>query len=143
MPPAERTDPDVPINHLPIRLRGYTVRNVAKSDFDPPPKVGPSGWTLTFDCETTIDAAQRLRFGAFQLRNDGVIRTEGLFHDPDLPPDDLTTLATGSASSKQKSHAALYSISRRGHPRDRRQRTQDRLDYRQPVRRPDYLRTHL
>jgi hypothetical protein len=89
---VDRSEPDVPINRLPIRLRAYTVRNVAKRSFEGPPPLGPSDWTLTFDCETTIDAAQRLRFGAFQLRKGGVIKRWGYFYDPDRPAADFETL---------------------------------------------------
>ena len=31
----------------------------------------PSGWDLIFDCETTTDPSQRLRFGVYQVRKNG------------------------------------------------------------------------
>jgi hypothetical protein len=47
------------------------------------PKSGieASPWTLVFDCETTIDAAQQLRFGFFQIRRRQVLEREGAFFD--------------------------------------------------------------
>lgn len=42
----------------------------------------PSPWTLIFDCETTVDAAQTLRVGVFQVRKSGKLKQEGLFYDP-------------------------------------------------------------
>ncbi len=45
----------------------------------PPP---PSAWALVFDIETTIDAAQQLRFGAYQVRQGDDLREAGLFYDP-------------------------------------------------------------
>lgn len=44
--------------------------------------LGPSDWTLTFDTETTTDAAQQLRFGVYQVRKSGVLWEAGLFYDP-------------------------------------------------------------
>jgi hypothetical protein len=41
-----------------------------------------SPWTLVFDCETTIDAIQRLRFGFFQIRSGMTLAEEGIFYDP-------------------------------------------------------------
>jgi len=32
----------------------------------------PSPWTLVFDTETTIDAAQQLRVGFYQVRKDDI-----------------------------------------------------------------------
>jgi hypothetical protein len=38
-------------------------------------------WTLVFDCETTVDASQQLRFGFFQVRRGATLEREGLFFD--------------------------------------------------------------
>ncbi|KAA5805343.1 hypothetical protein F1654_05020 [Alkalicaulis satelles] len=40
----------------------------------------PSAYTLVFDTETTIDAAQALRVGAYQVRKGEVLAEEGLFY---------------------------------------------------------------
>lgn len=71
MTPA--TDP------LPIALRSYAEAPKAR-----PLRrgIGASSWTLTFDCETTTDAGQALRFGAYQLRNGERLVEAGLFYDP-------------------------------------------------------------
>lgn len=42
----------------------------------------PSDWELIFDTETTADAAQRLRFGVYQLRVNGFLAEQGLFYHP-------------------------------------------------------------
>src|SRR6056297_1543815 len=53
----------------------------------------PSPWSLTFDCETTVDAAQALRIGAYQVRYDGELRDEGLFYEPTgLADDEMETI---------------------------------------------------
>ena len=44
----------------------------------------PSEWTLVFDAETTIDAAQRLRVGAYQFRKADELDEAGLFYDPTI-----------------------------------------------------------
>ena len=46
------------------------------------PDIGPSEWTLIFDTETTIDAAQQLRFGCYQLRRGSDLDEAGIFYDP-------------------------------------------------------------
>lgn len=43
----------------------------------------PSEWVLIFDTETTTDAAQRLRFGSYQVRKNGDLMELGLFYDPE------------------------------------------------------------
>lgn len=43
--------------------------------------VEASEWTLVFDCETTVDAAQQLRFGFFQIRRHEHLEREGIFFD--------------------------------------------------------------
>ena len=43
---------------------------------------------IVFDCETTVDETQQLRFGSYQVRIDGLIREKGLFYDPDNVDDD-------------------------------------------------------
>ena len=65
-------------DHLPISLRAYA--------FAPPAKptqggLDASDWSLTFDCETTTDASQRLRFGAYQLRKGEKLIEAGLFYE--------------------------------------------------------------
>ena len=68
---------------LPIAIRAYGVRAGKR-----PPKLefstrGPSQAFLIFDCETTTDSAQRLRVGAYQLRQGDKLREVGLFFNPD------------------------------------------------------------
>ena len=77
------TEPD----RLPIAIRAFAPpaeqandkKTVAKRWAKPAP---PSEWTLVFDTETTVDAAQRLRIGAYQFRKGDKLDEAGLFHDP-------------------------------------------------------------
>ena len=73
-------------NALPILVRAYAPL---------PPKgqkkpagalnaVPPSEWSLVFDCETTIDAVQNLRFGTYQLRQEGKLMEAGIFYEPEV-----------------------------------------------------------
>ena len=88
---------DAPPEEYSIYLRGYVAREKKPLEgaFDHEAeeldKVPPSDWSLTFDCETTIDAAQALRFGAYQLRKDGKLTKNGrgLFYAEDLSQSDL------------------------------------------------------
>lgn len=59
-----------------------------------PDAIGPSEWSLTFDCETLTDAAQALRFGAYQLRRAGKLVKAGLFHAEEMPADEVAVLRT-------------------------------------------------
>lgn len=77
-----RTAPPI-TDVLPIAVRAYGEREGKR-----PPKLefsarGPSPWFLIFDCETTTDAAQRLRIGAYQLRQGDTLKEQGLFFNPD------------------------------------------------------------
>lgn len=93
---------DIPGEKKSIYLRGYVVRDdsTKRGWVDPEREnidtLPPSGWTLTFDCETGTDAAQALRFGAYQLRKNGVLARNGagLFHAEDISDADLTVLRT-------------------------------------------------
>lgn len=78
---------------LPINVRAY----VPSSTADRPVKGDwrhrePSEWTLVFDCETTTDAAQALRFGTYQVRKANAIYEAGLFHAPGLSDPDFAQL---------------------------------------------------
>ena len=66
---------------------------------DPPKKVwvdqGPSRWSLVFDTETLTDLSQRLRIGAYQVRQGTRLRREGLFYDKEAITDvELAVLRT-------------------------------------------------
>lgn len=53
-----------------------------------PDQVGPSDWVLVFDCETTTDHVQRLRFGGWHSYLSGQSDRQGLFYDPDAVTDE-------------------------------------------------------
>jgi hypothetical protein len=72
---------------LPIAVRAFAPPPGKPSDKKGPRKRGggfasPSEWTLIFDTETTVDAAQRLRIGAYQLRKGDDLDEAGVFYDP-------------------------------------------------------------
>ncbi|RYG87541.1 MAG: hypothetical protein EON59_07115 [Alphaproteobacteria bacterium] len=93
---------DIPGEEKSIYLRGYVVREDptkrgwTDSERENVDTLPPSGWTLTFDCETGTDAAQALRFGAYQLRKNGILARNGagLFHAEDISDAELTVLRT-------------------------------------------------
>jgi hypothetical protein len=65
----------------------------AKSDGRKRPQRDASNWVLLFDTETTIDARQALRFGAFQVRDGARLDSAGVFFDPEtLSPEEATLL---------------------------------------------------
>lgn len=74
----ELANPD----HLEIALRAY-VPPRRKPNRSRWPDLGPSEWTLIFDCETTTDAAQALKFGVYQVRKGSELWEAGLFLNPE------------------------------------------------------------
>jgi len=82
-------------DELPISLRAFAcpVTGPSKRYVDSAPRLGASCWTLIFDCETTSDDAQRLRFGTYQVRESGDLIEEGIFFDPaSVSPSERRTL---------------------------------------------------
>jgi hypothetical protein len=72
---------------LPIAVRAFAPPPGKPSDKKGPRKRGgglasPSQWTLIFDTETTIDASQRIRIGAYQFRKSDELDEAGIFYDP-------------------------------------------------------------
>jgi len=66
-----------------IALRAYAAATTPRPPLRRPgPPLRPSGGVLVFDTETSIDAAQQLRVGAYQLRRNGRRIEAGLFYDP-------------------------------------------------------------
>lgn len=63
---------------LRMSLRAYTPTGTKLSRWTQT-RQGPSGWTLIFDTETTIDAAQQLRFGIYQVRKGLELFEAGIF----------------------------------------------------------------
>ncbi|ALG60760.1 MULTISPECIES: DNA polymerase domain-containing protein [Citromicrobium] len=73
-------------DELPISLRAYAVRADNRSGPSRSHKrseIEASEWHLIFDCETRVDPAQSLRFGAYQIRQSGALMEQGLFYAPE------------------------------------------------------------
>jgi hypothetical protein len=68
-----------------------------------PARDPPSDWALIFDCETRATPDQRLRFGAYQLRNKGRLFELGFFYGPEVltDPGGLRVLEQEKTSSKR------------------------------------------
>ena len=77
-------------------VRAYTEKPgepTVGSKWKPPQKEAPPTYQLIFDCETTTDAAQALRFGVFQVREHGELIKEGVFYDREtMPPHEVELL---------------------------------------------------
>ena len=76
-------------DHLPIAVRAFAPPPQTQGADEPRRKrrqtaTPPSEWTLVFDTETTVDAAQRLRIGAYQFRQGDELDEAGLFYDPSI-----------------------------------------------------------
>jgi hypothetical protein len=68
----------------PLAIRAYSERpgRAPLGSRAPRNDAATSEWTLIFDCETTVDAAQQLRVGFFQVRRGQAIKRKGAFYDP-------------------------------------------------------------
>jgi len=66
----------------------------------PTASIGPSEWSLVIDTETTIDAAQQLRFGIYQIRHGDDPYQHGLFYDPVTLTDDERSILYRFATSR-------------------------------------------
>jgi len=91
---ALASEPD----RLPIAVRAFAPQpHKPGAEASPRKRSGrsapPSEWTLVFDTETTTDAAQRLRVGAYQFCKGDELDEAGLFYDPSaLRVEELATL---------------------------------------------------
>ena len=97
----------IAVHTSPVVIPEAEPKKIAVRAFVPPPPKqehaeasGPkrpqrdaSNWVLLFDTETTIDARQALRFGAFQVRDGARLDSAGVFFDPEtLSPEEVTLL---------------------------------------------------
>src|SRR5438270_5659860 len=74
------------IDALEIALRGYVPPGRKPNKWHGS-DLGPSEWTLIFDCETTTDAAQTLKFGVYQVRKGQELWEAGYFINPEFLSD--------------------------------------------------------
>jgi hypothetical protein len=87
----------------PILLRAYvepSIRDAKNSKSAQLPE-----WTLIFDTETTPDETQQLRFGTFQLLENGKLARKGIFYDR-VDAAELEVLK----AEAPKHRCALYTI---------------------------------
>jgi hypothetical protein len=89
----------------PIAIRAYSERPDRKPLGSRPlsAEAETSTWTFVFDCETTVDAVQRLRFGFFQVRCGEVLKQEGVFYDTSA----ITAAERAQLHAYAKSHALM------------------------------------
>jgi hypothetical protein len=88
---------DDPVDRLIIQLRAYVAGSARKSGGRRSERAWTSGIAVIFDTETTTDPSQRLRFGAYQVRDRGELIERGLFHADDAPAEDLAHLRAAFA----------------------------------------------
>jgi hypothetical protein len=88
---------------LPILVRAYApVPPVEPKKNEKKSKPAQSSeWSLVFDSETTIDAAQNLRFGAYQLRKGKTLEEAGIFYEPATLKDAETDLLKKFAERRE------------------------------------------
>jgi hypothetical protein len=82
-----------------------------------PPRIPPSDWVLILDCETRTTPDQRLRFGAYQLRNKGRLFELGFFYEPEpgvLTDTDMQVLAEARDELEAKSEGERVRLLTRG-----------------------------
>lgn len=70
-------------DHLEIALRAYVPSRRKPGKWRWPDQ-GPSQWAVIFDCETTTDAAQTLKFRVYQVRKGQELWEAGFFVNPEI-----------------------------------------------------------
>lgn len=91
MAPVTGTQHGDPVDRLIIELRAY-MGAPTKGGGRKRERRWTSGISVTFDTETTTDPSQRLRFGAYQVRDRGELIERGVFYASDLSASDLAVL---------------------------------------------------
>ncbi|WP_336490662.1 hypothetical protein [Methylobacterium nigriterrae] len=98
-------------DYLPLSIRAYAepIGGRARPSSGDARRLttSPSEWTLVFDTETTTDAAQELRFGAYQVRQGEELHEAGIIYNEDtaiLPLDQRTIL---EAYAREHGHRFL------------------------------------
>lgn len=99
------------IDRLVLQLRAY-VRAGRRGKGDHRLHAWTSGISIIFDTETFTDPAQRMRFGAYQIREHGELDEIGLFHPDDVNSDDLAALRRAMRELPQTDGVRLRLISR-------------------------------
>src|SRR5262245_1773920 len=83
-------------DHLELLLRAYVESNAdqrVRTSKGDGPDPGPCDWTVVFDTETKVDAAQRLRVGTFIVHDGDRVTSRGLFYEQrNLKPRDMLVL---------------------------------------------------
>lgn len=96
MEPVTVAPTDDPVDRLIIQLRAYVSK--PRNSSWRSERAWTSGISVIFDTETTTDPSQRLRFGAYQIRNGGELIERGLFCADDAPNDDLRVVREAFAT---------------------------------------------
>ena len=106
MEPVTEAPADVPVDRLLIKLRAYSDAGRMRGGR------GKERWTsgivVVFDTETLADPSQRLRFGAYQVREHGALRERGLFYADDLDAADMATLRSAFAAERDVEGEPLF-----------------------------------
>jgi len=100
------------IDRLVIQLRAYVKGGRKKGPGKQELHAWTSGVSVIFDTETFTDPSQRLRFGAYQIRERGVLREVGLFHPDRADAADLTALRHAVTELPQTEGVELSLMSR-------------------------------
>jgi hypothetical protein len=96
MEPVGEASADDHVDRLVIQLRAYVAAESRKSGWRSE-SAWTSGLSIVFDTETVVDPSQRMRFGAYQVRHDGVLLERGLFHADDASGEDVAALRAFTA----------------------------------------------
>ncbi len=81
------------------KSRDATSASSATRQRPPTAAIRPSEWSVVVDTETTIDAAQQLRFGVYQVRRGDALHEQGLFYDPDTLTDEERSILYNFAAT--------------------------------------------
>jgi hypothetical protein len=97
-PRRVRAEPVAEPIPLPIAVRVFSELKDARPPSPRSSAVSRQTTKFVFDCETTTDPTQRLKFGTYRVIDDGETVEEGLFYADDLTPKEQRTLRRYAAN---------------------------------------------
>lgn len=99
---ADESSTEQAVDFLPISIRTYVEPEPGRKTANGPPRkrLEPSEYALVFDTETSTDAAQTIRFGAYQERKDGDLIEAGVFYHPEALTTDEQALMRAYALNR-------------------------------------------
>ncbi len=98
-PQVARSEALKPPDRFPVAFRAYVPHSEATTYQRSTRRPVPTDWTLVFDCETTVDHTQRLRFGTYAVYFRDALHENGIFFNDTSVTDTDKAVLVGYVAS--------------------------------------------